>query len=116
MEYNQRVIIKFLWNEGVDTRDIADKLQAQFGEHVCQLRTIRFWIAEARLGRQDLHDEIHAGRSPFDDLDAKILAILDKSPFEFESADSIAERLLVVHPTVLRHLHDSIGFKSFHLH
>jgi hypothetical protein len=24
--------------------------------------------------------------------------------------------LIVAHPTVLRHLHDSIGFKSFHLH
>jgi hypothetical protein len=108
------VIIKFLWNERVDARNIASKLQAQFAEHAYQLRTIRFWIAEARVGRQDLHDEIRTGRSPLDDLDAKILAILDN--YIFKSTHSIAERLIVAGPTVLLHLHDFIGFKSFHLH
>jgi hypothetical protein len=44
----------------------------------------------------------------------KILAILDKSPFK--STHSISERLLIVHSTVLCYLHDSIGFKLFHLH
>jgi hypothetical protein len=99
-----------------DYRQTAYRLQTQFDEHIYQFRRIRFWITEARLGRQDLHDEIRTGKPPLNDLDMKILAILDKSPFEFESAHSIAERLLVAHPTVLRHLHDSIGFKSFHLH
>jgi hypothetical protein len=33
-------------------------------------------------GRQDLHDKIRTGRPPLHDLDAKILAILDKYPFE----------------------------------
>jgi hypothetical protein len=42
MEYDQRMIIKFLLNEGPDACDIADKLQAQFGEHVYVLRMIRF--------------------------------------------------------------------------
>jgi hypothetical protein len=46
MGYDQRVIIKFLWNEGADARQIADILQAQFTEHSYQLRTVRFWIAE----------------------------------------------------------------------
>jgi hypothetical protein len=42
----------------------------------------QFWIAEVRLGRQDLHDKIRIRRSPLDDFDAKILAILDKSPLD----------------------------------
>jgi hypothetical protein len=42
------------------------------------------------------------------------MAILDKSPFE--SVRSIAETLGVFHSIVLLHLHDSIGFRSFHLH
>jgi hypothetical protein len=42
MEYDQRVIIRFLLNEGPDAYDIADKLQAQFGEHIYALRMIRF--------------------------------------------------------------------------
>jgi hypothetical protein len=33
MEYDQRMIIKFVWNEGTDACDIADRLQAQFDEH-----------------------------------------------------------------------------------
>jgi hypothetical protein len=114
MEYDQRMIIKILLNEGADTRDITDRLQAQFGEYAYKLRTIQFWITEVGLGRQDLHNEIGTGRLPLDDLDAKILVILDKSPFE--SARSIVETPCVAHSIVLLHLRDSIGFRSFHLH
>jgi hypothetical protein len=93
MEYDQRVIIKFLWNERADARQIIDRLQKQFAEHSYQLWTVQFWISEIWRGRQDLHDEIRSGRSPLDDLDSKILVILEKSPFE--SSHSIAERLFV---------------------
>jgi hypothetical protein len=75
---------------------------------------IEFWTTEIRLGRQDLPDKIRTRRPPLDDLHAKILAVSDKSPFEL--ADLIAERLPIAATIVLRHLHDSIGFKSFHLH
>jgi hypothetical protein len=113
MEYDQRMIIRFFWNEGIDANQITAKFQTQFCEHAYKLRTVRFWIAEVRFGRQDLHDKICTGRPPLDDLNAKILSILDKSPFEL--ACSIAERLRVDHATVLEHLHISIGFKLFHL-
>jgi hypothetical protein len=92
----------------------TDRLQTQFDEHIYQLRTIQFWIAEARLGCQDLHNEIRVGRPPLDDLDMKILAMLDKSPFQV--VHSIAKRLSVTHTIMLLHLHNSISFKSFHLH
>jgi hypothetical protein len=52
-------------------------------------------MTKIRCGRQDLHDEIRSGILPLDDLDSKIVAILDKSPFE--SAHSIAERLLIAY-------------------
>jgi hypothetical protein len=45
MEYDQRVIIKFLSNEGADARQIVTRLQGQFSEHFHRLRTVKFWIA-----------------------------------------------------------------------
>jgi hypothetical protein len=110
------MIITFLLNEKANARDITDRLYAQFGEHIYKPRTIQLWITEVLLGRQDVHDTIRNGRSPLDDLDAKILVILDKSLFEFESARSIAETLHAAHSIVLLHLHDSLEFRSFHLH
>jgi hypothetical protein len=89
-------------------------LQAQFAEHGYQFRTVQFWITDIRRSRQDVHNEIDSGKLSLDDFDGKFLTIFEKSPFE--SADSIAERLLIPHPIVLRHLLDCIGFKSFHLH
>jgi hypothetical protein len=114
MDHDQRVIIKFLWNEGTDSCQIAAKLQIQFVEHVYQLQTVKFWITEIRRGRQDLHDEIRNGRPPLGDFDGKILAILDKSLFE--STHPMAERLLVAYSIVLQYLHEYLGSKSVHLH
>jgi hypothetical protein len=82
--------------------------------YIYKLRTIQFRVPEVRIGRQDLHDEIRTGRSPLDDLNANVLAILDKYPFE--SARSITDTLRLAHSTMLLHLHDSIGFRSFRLH
>jgi hypothetical protein len=66
------------------------------------------------VGLKDLHDEIRPGRPPLDDLDAKILATFDKSLFE--SAYSIAEKLIIAYQAVVVHLHGSIGFESFYWH
>jgi hypothetical protein len=46
MEYEQRVIIKFLTNESGDTHEIRGRLNAQFDEQSCTLRMIQFWTRE----------------------------------------------------------------------
>jgi hypothetical protein len=58
IEYDQRVIIQFFWNEVADARNIAAKLQAQFVEHAYELQPVQFWITEIWLGLQDLHYEV----------------------------------------------------------
>jgi hypothetical protein len=50
-------------------------------------------------------------RSRLHDLHEKILAVMDKSPFE--SVQSIAESLRIGLAKVLWHLHDSFGVGSF---
>jgi hypothetical protein len=113
MDYDHRVIIKSLWNDAAEARQIGARLQEQFAEHSFEPRIVQFWIAEIRGVCQDLDNEICSERPRLDDRDSKILAILDKSLFE--SPHSIAERLAFVQSTVLRYLHESLGFKSFHL-
>jgi hypothetical protein len=88
MEYDQRMIIRFFWNNGIDVHEIAHKLQAQFDEHAYVLQTVGLSVVEVWLGRQDFHDEILIGRPPLDDLDVKILTIFDKYPFELACSRS----------------------------
>jgi hypothetical protein len=114
MGYDPRVIIRFLHNEGADAHNTTQKFQTQFSQDTYTLRTVQFWIGEVRRGRQDLYNENCMERLPLDDLDRKILAILDKSLFKL--IHSIAETICVGLAIVLRRLHDSIGFRSFHLH
>jgi hypothetical protein len=111
MKYEQRVIIRFLTNEGIEADQIHVRLCAQFGEQTYALRTIRTWILEIRRGRQDMHDEPRSGRPVLDHIDTKIVSMLEKAPFE--SARSIAQVLNVDHATVLHHLTERLGLKSY---
>jgi hypothetical protein len=108
------MIITFLLNEGADALDIADGFQAQFDEHADKLRTVQFGITEVRFTHQKLSDGIRIGDRPLDDLEAKILVVLDK--YDVESIRSRAETLTCVHSTVLLHLHNSIDLRSLHLY
>jgi hypothetical protein len=114
IKYDQRVIIRFLYNERIDTHDITQRFQVYFAQDAYAVRIVQFWIGEVHRDRQHLHDKNRIGRLSLDDLDAKIVAILDKSPFE--SARSRAETFRMNLRIVLRRLPDSIGFRSFHLH
>jgi transposase len=113
MDYDQRVIIRFLMNEGVLANEIFMRLRVQFGEDSYALGTVQFWMQEIKRGRQDLRDEHRTGRPSLGNLDTQILSILEKEPFE--SARSIAHTLGVDHTTVLDHLQEKLGFKPYNL-
>jgi hypothetical protein len=113
MELEQKIIIKFPTNEGLEARQILAKLQAHCGSRAYALRTVRFWIGEVRRGREDLHDEHHPRRPLLDVLDTAILGIIGKSLFE--SAACLAQTLKISHSAVLHHLHERLESKSFHL-
>jgi hypothetical protein len=60
-----------------------------------------------------MHDEPRSGRPPVDFLDIQILSNLGKCPFH--SAYSLAEILNLSQATILKHLHDALAMKHFHL-
>jgi hypothetical protein len=113
IEYDQRVIIKFLFSERCDANQIVERLEAQFREDAYSLPSIQFWIGEMKRGREDLHDAQQSGRRPIESFTAQIKVLLDEHCFV--SGRSIAETLQVSHSTVLKHLHEDLGFQSFHL-
>jgi transposase len=113
MEYEQDVIIKFLFNEGADTRQIAERLTAPFHEDPYTRCMVQFWITELRRGQKDFLGEPRTGKPSAENLPTKIQELLyEKS---FESARSMTEILQVSHSMVLRYLHEDLQFQSFHL-
>jgi hypothetical protein len=113
MEYDQRVIITFLFNKRCDGNQIMERLETQFHEDAYSLRSVQFWIGEIKRGREDLHDAQRSGRRPIESLTAQIKMLFDENCFM--SARSIAETLQMCHSTFLKHLHKHLGFQSFHL-
>jgi DNA-binding MarR family transcriptional regulator len=113
MESDQRVIVQFLCKERVSPEDNDAHLEAQFGDATCGEWNIRPRCQYVRQRPKDLHDEVPSGRPPIDFRDIRILALLDEQPFH--SAYSIAEALGVSHSTILSHLRELVGMKSFHL-
>jgi transposase len=113
MEDEQRVMIKFLFNDGLNPPQIVEKLEAQFHEDAYSLRAVQFWIDEVRRSREDLDDEPRRGRPSEEHTTAKNQELLNQNPFE--SASSIAETMHISRSTVLKHLHDDSHFQSFYL-
>jgi hypothetical protein len=70
-------------------------------------------MGEGERGREELCDEHLSGRSLLDQTDTQILHVFVKSAFE--SAQLIAQTLNTSPSVVQHHLHEGLGFKSFHL-
>jgi hypothetical protein len=109
MEYEQRIIIRFLHREGVAPDEIHTRLRAQFGDDTDSSRSVRRWCSYVQQGREDLHDGAPPGRPPIDFLDLQILGCLEKELFH--SAYSLVEVLGVSRTTILNRLHGSLMMK-----
>jgi hypothetical protein len=81
MEYDQRVIIRFLYKERFSPGDIHTCLEAQLGDAIYSERSIWGWCQYVLQGREGLRNEVRSGRPPIDFLDIRILALLDEQLF-----------------------------------
>jgi hypothetical protein len=50
MDYEQRVIVRFLYKEGVLPVEIHTRVKAQFGEDAYSLRSVQHWCQLVRQG------------------------------------------------------------------
>jgi hypothetical protein len=114
MSYEQRAIVQFLHKEKVHRTKIHKRLTAQYDLETYNLRSVQHWCQFFDCGHQNLHADTRSREPPIDDLDAKIIAWLEREPFS--SAYLLAEALDVPPEIVLSHLHSSLGMKIFHLH
>jgi hypothetical protein len=113
MDFEQRVIIRFLFKEGVDANDIHPRLLAQLGNKVYSLGSLQRWCQYVRQARELMHDERRSRWPPVHCIDIQILSNLEKH--RFHSAYSLAEIHPVSRAMILKHLHDACGMKHFHL-
>jgi hypothetical protein len=112
MDFEQSLIIRSLFKEGVDANDIHTKLLGQFGDEVYSLRSVHCCCQYVRQGCELMHDGFRSGRPPVDFLDIQILSNLEKCPFH--SAYFLAKIPKVAHATILKHLRDGVGMKHCH--
>jgi hypothetical protein len=72
LEYEHRVIIKFLFNDELLPRQIVEKLEAQFHKDAYSLPAVQFCIGEVGRSREYLHNEPRPGWPLEGHLRAKI--------------------------------------------
>jgi hypothetical protein len=53
MDYERRVIMRFLCKEGVLPAEIHTKVEAEFGEDAYSLCSVQRWFRFAQRGRED---------------------------------------------------------------
>jgi hypothetical protein len=98
MEYKQRLIVKFLFNDGFDACQITQKVGTQCYQGGYTFSTVEFWIGEIGRGRKDVHDARRPEIPSSEHIIAAIQQVFDEDPFE--SARSRAETLHISHSTV----------------
>jgi hypothetical protein len=73
---------------------------------------VKYWLYEINLHRSDLSDRSSSGWPPLEDIDARILQVLEAEPWS--SVREIAEFLKIPASMVHLHLTISLNMKSRH--
>jgi hypothetical protein len=109
----QRIIIKFLSNEGVKSSEIFTRLKAQFGDTTLSQNRVYTWAREFKGGRERVENESHCRRPRSSLTDDNISAIreLIEGDRRLTIAD-ISSEIGISYGSVQSVITDNLGFKK----
>jgi transposase len=113
MEVEQRYIIKFFVEEGMNGTEIINTLKNHYGPDALKQNQVYYWINEVNSRRKDLSNIPSPGRASDEGLDDCIAKALAEDPHL--SARKIAKALHISTFTVRHHLTNSLGMKCYHM-
>jgi hypothetical protein len=112
MEIEQIYVVSYLHRKGMKRSAMVAEPAAVYHEDIIDENKGKYLLHEIKLHRFDLSDRPSAGRPPLEDIDIRILQVLEAEPWS--SVRTIAELLKIYPSTVHLHLTTSLNMKSRH--
>jgi hypothetical protein len=81
MEIGQRYVVSYFHHKGMKLSAIVAELAAVYHEDAFDENRMKYWLHEIKLHRSDLSDRPSSGRPPLEDIDARILQVLEAQPW-----------------------------------
>jgi hypothetical protein len=112
MKIKQRYMVSYLHHKRLKLPAIVAELAAVYHDDAFDENIVKYWLHEIKLHHSDLSDRQNSGRSPLEDIDARILQVLEAEPWS--SVRTIAEFLKIPASTVHFHLTTFLNRKGGH--
>jgi hypothetical protein len=93
MEIKQRCVVSYLHCKGMTLPAIVAELTAVYHEDAFDENRVKYGLHEIKLHCSDLSDRASSGQLPLEDIDARILQVLEAEPWS--SVRVIAEFLKI---------------------
>jgi hypothetical protein len=113
MEIEQRYVVIYLHRKWMKLPEIVAKIAAVYHEDAFHENTVKYWRHEIKLHRSDLGDRPSSGGPPLEEIDARILQVLEAEPSY--SGRTMAELPKTGAATGNLHLSRSVKRKSGYL-
>jgi hypothetical protein len=81
LEIEQRYVVSYLHRKGMKLPAIVAERAAVYHKDAFDENRVKYWLHEIKLHRSDLIDRPGFGRSPLEDIDGRILQILQAEPW-----------------------------------
>jgi hypothetical protein len=112
MEIGQRYVVNYLHCKGMKLPAIVAELVSVYHEDAFDENRANYWLHEIKLHRSDLSDRPSSGRRFLEDINARILQVLEAEPCSLMR--TIAEFLKILASTVHLHLTTFLNMKIRH--